>query len=66
MVTRWCEILEFWNSMSTAQQYKDVFVRQHVRAYNKWDQRANKKLVEEREDPFSAGGKEAQAAIKAN
>jgi hypothetical protein len=24
MVARWCEILEFWNSMSTAQQYKEV------------------------------------------
>jgi hypothetical protein len=24
MVARWCEILEFWNSMSTAEQYKEV------------------------------------------
>jgi len=24
MVARWCDILEFWNSMSTAQQYKEV------------------------------------------
>jgi hypothetical protein len=30
----------------------DIFVRQHVRDYNKWDQRANKKLVED--DSFKA------------
>lgn len=24
MVARWCEILVFWNGMSTAEQYKEV------------------------------------------
>jgi len=44
MVARWCEILEFWNGMSTAEQYKEV----------------NKGPDLQREDPSSAGGKEGQ------
>jgi hypothetical protein len=24
IVARWCDILEFWNNMSTAEQYKEV------------------------------------------